>query len=89
MARTNHTDHHTSKVVRGRHTLATLLPITDSKSAPVNVQRKDVIEILTEDEDEDEDEEVANQLAVGIIEDLDERIVKRRKLNENFGNKVS
>ena len=87
VARTNHTNHHTSKVVRGRHTLATLLPITDSKSAPVHVERKDVIEILTEDEDEDE--EVASQLAVGITEDLDERVVKRRKLNENFGNKVS
>ena len=87
VARTNYSNHHTSKAIRCRHTLATLLPITDSKSAPVNVQRKDVIEILTEDEDEDE--EVASQLAVDITEDLDERVVKRRKLNENFGNKVS
>ena len=79
VARTSHTNHHTSKVVRGRHTLATLLPITDSKSAPVNVERKDVIEILTEDEDEDED--VVRQLAAKTTEDTEDR--KSTRLNSS------
>ena len=91
MARTNHSNHHTSKAIRCRHTPTTLLPITDSKSAPVklpvNVERKDVIEILTEDEDEDE--EIVRQLAAKTTEDIDERVVKKRKLNEISGRKVS
>ena len=87
MTRTNHSNHHTSKVGRGRHTLATLLPITDSESAPVNVERKDIIEILTEDEDEDE--EVVRHLAAKTTEDIDERVIKKRKLNELSGSKVS
>ena len=91
MSGTNHSNLHTSKAIRGRHTLTTLLPITDSKSVPVkkpaNVEREDVIEILTEDEDEDE--EVVRQLAAKTTEDIGERVVKKRKLNEIFGSKVS